>query len=267
MATRIDLVKDGEQTIWRYMDLPRFLSMLEHKRITLCRADRLPDQFEGSFTKKSIEEFRQKHNLDLGDWHRDVQTKIPQWSYVTCWHASESESEALWRIYGASSIAVTSTVVRLSTVIFESDEYHYFDADDPKQGGSLFWQGIRRVNYIDYKTEHPDLEEPVSPLCYKRKAFSYENEIRGIRQELPFVRSPFAVQIGPGVNGAAPPGPAVTWQLADMKQLITAVYVPPRAEPWVQELLRAVMNRYGLKDIPCRQSSLDDLPEFGVPRG
>jgi hypothetical protein len=160
---------------------------------------------------------------------------------------------------GRRTVAVRSTIVKLVTRVFNSDDYFVFPPTKEGEDGEVFWQGVRRVVYIDYKTAHPPLVEPVAPLCYKRKAFSYEQEVRGIRQMIPFDPS------RKWFNTQAQAGPSVVHVPADMKELITAVYVPPRAGTWVRDLLRAVMDRYELKETPCHQSSLDDLREFGVP--
>jgi hypothetical protein len=41
--------------IWRYLDFTKFVSMLEKKALFFVRADKLGDQFEGSFSKANLE--------------------------------------------------------------------------------------------------------------------------------------------------------------------------------------------------------------------
>lgn len=46
---------DPSATLWRYLDLPKYLSMLESNALFFCRLDMLNDPFEGSRTKITIE--------------------------------------------------------------------------------------------------------------------------------------------------------------------------------------------------------------------
>ena len=40
--------EDVEAKIWRYLDLAKFLAMIEKKTLFFCRIDKLGDPFEGS---------------------------------------------------------------------------------------------------------------------------------------------------------------------------------------------------------------------------
>ncbi len=67
----------------RYLDLPRFVSFLLTQSLYLCRSDRFPDRFEGSFTpatkslieraykKKNIKGF-QKKKLTLAYYYMEI---------------------------------------------------------------------------------------------------------------------------------------------------------------------------------------------------
>jgi len=44
-----------EIPIWRYIDLPRFMSMLEDQALQFSRADRMWDTFEGSLSEPSLD--------------------------------------------------------------------------------------------------------------------------------------------------------------------------------------------------------------------
>jgi hypothetical protein len=45
--------------------------------------------------------------------------------------------------------------------------------------------------------------------------------------------------------------------------LIEAVYLAPSSPAWLLEVIDETMRRFDLGGIPCRQSTLDELPEFG----
>jgi len=231
------------------------LSLLERRSLHLCRGDRLGDPFEGSFTQGSLDAFRVQQGTEFRDDHRRYWTLAPRWSYVSCWHLAEAESAALWAIYGGrNAIAVKSTVDRLRAAIPELET---------REGDVLVSQGVRRVIYIDYRATHPHLNDLMGPLCYKRLAFSYESEIRAIRQELRSVESS-SRSGGRALDAGAPPGILGREMPVTLRDMISAIYVAPRAPAWYLQIVQAVIRRYDLNDLQCHQSSLDELPEFGL---
>jgi hypothetical protein len=127
--------------IWRYMDLAKFVSMLQHNGLFFPKASLLGDPFEGSTPKMNrqiwhlIRQLRQttpevpflSQFKDLTDDHitsiinnssdhrRDMIDKF----LVNSWHMNEHESTAMWKIYTAANEAIciqtTYEKLRLST--------------------------------------------------------------------------------------------------------------------------------------------------------
>lgn len=150
-------------------------------------------------------------------------------------------------------MAIRSTVGTLQAIFPEFTK---------REGDTLVNQAVRSVQYIDYRTEHPFLNDVMGPLCYKRRAFAYEQEIRVIRQELPSVPvndrpNGRAIQMGP------PPEQRGVAIPVDLTTLIEAVYLIPASPAWILDVVAEAMRRFDLGGIPCRQSSLDELPDFG----
>lgn len=225
----------SETILWRYLDLAKLLAMLHHAGLYCTRADQLDDPFEGRFSTRSVEAFRQTYNLtakQAQSW-ADVVRTIPRNSYLTCWHESEVESVALWRLYG-QSIALRSTFGRLRA--FLPDHYH-----------------IDRVTYISsYDTDGPDINPSVGPLLCKRSAFSHEREVRGISQ--------YHTRVGgvevPAQSSAFLPGEYVK---GDLNDLVERVVVAPGAPPWYYDTVYHVTEKYGLLS-HCLRSDLDLPP-------
>ena len=46
--------KDTDASAWRYLDLPKYLSMLDSQALFFCRLDKLGDPFEGSLPRANI---------------------------------------------------------------------------------------------------------------------------------------------------------------------------------------------------------------------
>jgi hypothetical protein len=109
--------------IWRYIDLTRFLSLLEDRALYFARADQLGDAFEGSFPKTNreqrpvrykeiIEKYEEKKlsvtfpggacRTSFLEIQAFIHEWLCQWTFVNCWHINDSESAAMWRLYGLS---------------------------------------------------------------------------------------------------------------------------------------------------------------------
>src|SRR4029078_2416019 len=110
--------------IWRYLDLPKLLYILDRGCLYLSRADQLGDPFEGSITPGSIATFRGSLDDEYVERMRSYTNRLREWSYVSCWHLSDVESAALWRIYSHSpgGIAIQTRVNKLLEVFPEKIE-------------------------------------------------------------------------------------------------------------------------------------------------
>lgn len=107
----------ADAVLWRYLDFPKFVSMLKEGALWFSRADLLGDPLEGSFTQareierqlllknppdgRTGEELEEvfRHNARIAS---DARLKV----YINCWHAGSHESMALWRGYGGGPYAV-----------------------------------------------------------------------------------------------------------------------------------------------------------------
>ncbi|MEZ5384033.1 MAG: hypothetical protein R3F13_00820 [Prosthecobacter sp.] len=235
--------------------MAKFLSLLRNRSIFLCRADLFDDVFEGTFTKGSLQE----QEIESGSKFPDELVDMARWivcrSYVSCWHVSSVESAALWKIYAGSdgAIAMKSSIRALKECFPDKIERH---------GNSIVNQSIRSVQYIDYRTAHPYLNDLAGPLCYKRQAFRFEQEIRVIRQELPTVPSKNRPNGKTILLGPAPDEKGLEIQV-NIERLIDTVYLAPSSPSWMLPTIRDTLKNFGMGNINCQQSSLDELPEFG----
>ncbi len=143
----LNLSTPDSQEVWRYMDLAKFLAMLQKGGLYLSRADQFSDPFEGATGLASRqarwEEFYLKFFRDLvvtpppgaapvqmssDDIEREAQrllqdirrvSKESRNLLVSCWHGGTGESEALWRLYSPPSsvgVAIKTSVGRLWTL-------------------------------------------------------------------------------------------------------------------------------------------------------
>jgi hypothetical protein len=209
--------------LWRYMDLPRFVAVLSAQQLLLTRADLLVDVFEGTVTALAESSAERLSS----DWaFEDKQTRITMRNqvYVSCWHANNSESEGMWRLYCGprEGIAFRTSYQRL-------------------KGALPLGAYIGELAYIDFETdrEYMNYRDPLLPFILKRIEFQYEREVRVIawRNELLWCS-------GVPIEEIDPHGPevfGVRWQIEDvLEQIIVSPYAPR----WYRDVVEAVLDRF-----------------------
>lgn len=226
--------------IWRFMDLPKFLSVLQSKTLYFARADQFDDPFEGArgntgeedlyvvalaealreemgTAGKSVEKSLSDARTIIDTWKKiGFDTNHMYQNYISCWHQNDVESDAMWRLYTrdlTQGVAIQSTCGRLR----DSFVREYLR-------GPIT---IAPVEYIDYSLP---LGLSDNPCWFKKKAFEHENEIRTV------------IMFDYPSEEKAPKG----WQLPiDPAVLIENLYISPTAQPWFVELVKDVVGKYG----------------------
>lgn len=222
--------------LWRYMDLPRYLSLISSGSLYFSRIDLLGDPFEGSVTKQTVEE--RERLLDslraepmvVKGLTAEQMEEFFVWShrgrlkdvYASCWHMAAYESAAMWRLYGGEreSLAIRTTYSTLAEML-------------PRECI------LGCVNYVDYDTDLIPEDNVLSALMHKRHSFSHEREVRALYWNVPpapdepvglyHVDNPQGIQIP-----------------VDVGKLIEVVHVSPTSAAWFADLVRDVSGHYGL---------------------
>jgi len=123
---------DSKESVWRYMSLDKFVSLLQRRALFFCRSDRFEDRFEGSYPRgASIEDALAQMDVTfIGDPDLPKRRELAEQMLrsrrqsreaflVSCWHINEHESTAMWKLYAQSNngIAIKSTVGKLKDSI------------------------------------------------------------------------------------------------------------------------------------------------------
>jgi hypothetical protein len=202
--------------VWRYMDIAKLVSMLTSKAIYLTRIDRFSDPYEGTTTSNAAAGIAQflkavdsandaSHVLKMIDTARSE-------LFVSCWHANEHESEAMWRLYcgDAGGVAIQSTYLSL----LEAIRWH----------AGVY---IGAVRYIDYKTTAFPDANAYYPAMHKRASFMHEREVRLVKLH------PLPIQGEQDVEMSIP---------VDLDRLCKAIYVAPSAPGYYFDAVKAIVN-------------------------
>jgi hypothetical protein len=187
-------IPDNTAVLWRFMDFTKFVSLLKTNSLFFTRSDKFEDPFEGAkgllknkpkwdkfykdFFIQSIKTVPGGGGLNKTEKEllseakkllaqiNSIGEKQVKETFVNCWHESDFESEAMWKLYTSSldqGIAIRTTYKRL---------YNSLNCNPSIQ--------IGRINYIDFSSNFAGINEA---FWYKRKSFEHEKEVRAIYSE------------------------------------------------------------------------------------
>lgn len=248
--------------IWRYMNFTKFVALLETRSLFFVRVAHLADTFEGSFPVSQPPVDRVLGLLPPGVFPEGATVNVTpspylldfwkfmrNWAMVSCWHAVEHESAAMWNLYAPTDagVAIRSTVKRLRQALgpplpplngfFGGDRYH-----------------LGMIEYIDFSSSHIPTTNVVAQFFRKRRSFEHEHELRALFERYPITtdRCPDYTQ-KPADHGQYIP--------VDLTTLICDIRVAPQAPSWFSQLVSTVTARYGIDVVP-QQSDLDAEPFY-----
>lgn len=238
----LDKPSDNE-TVWRYMDLARYLSLLQSSALHFARADQMSDRWEGSFGEKNLQlrpQLYGEHYEQMFANRASERRSIIEGVHMNCWHLSEVESAAMWDIYQREGrgVAVRSTWGNLKESIRSEREVY----------GA-------RVKYVDYRNSFIPEGIIFDAFMHKRESFSHEREVRLIMLTGRTIPHPTE----PGARMSIGPEDPVLRVEVDLSELISAVYVAPDAPDWILDVVQAVTTQYGFTH-PVHQSDLATDP-------
>lgn len=228
-------VPERSSSLWKYMDFVKYVSLLSKRALYFCRADYLGDDFEGAYglaSKKSnwdnqvLEFFKNaianppkghkciynQHEIQskakslLSDFEKG-RTKQREFTFISCWHENEHESEAMWRLYSC----YMKNVVAIRT-------NHGCLYESLGKNPSI---DIGRVKYIDFSKQYAGND----PFWRKQKSFEHEREVR-------------AIIIDRECNGK---GKFIS---CDIDKLILEVRISPEAPKWFLDITNDLNKKY-----------------------
>jgi hypothetical protein len=273
--TTVDATGD-DTTIWRYMDLPKFVWMLAKRDLWFTKAAEFRDDPYEGFCKAEHREFpsdeygpgptilpgRFKGGSQIEISPERLFAELSYLSAETCRNARDHlyvnswclapESMAMWQIYGslAQGIAVTSSVgqyQRAAKFNFGPEQYRFGRVEYHDDIESC--EDIRRDFRTGSTPMSSNLWDSVLRLGFhKRVCYKYENEWRAALYQ----------DFRPGVSGV---------HIAfDLEQLISGVYVGPQAEEFFFDAVSSIMDKFLLRK-PLERSALLNPPAAAAQPG
>jgi hypothetical protein len=172
VCLEIDSDLSKSQKLWRYMNLSKFVSLIEKNALWLSRADTFRDKHEGRFPdemKKIIEKAYEGFGEDDTSVVKDAddfQDYLLKNTFLSCWHKNDEENMVMWEIYGRDNkaLAIQTTVEAMKNSVDSSD----------LSGHSLI---LKSVTYRQ-TDEIPGVLRYEDCFFIKRPHFSFEEEVR-----------------------------------------------------------------------------------------
>lgn len=233
---------EDDTSIWRYMDLGKFLSLIQTTQLWFSHTSKFDDPYEGRYSKEVAEEIQQEKlgieetsEEDTGFFIEDDAD-----DYVTCWNRKENQSVALWELYneGNNGVAIKTTVGGLKRSIVELPED---EIDHQMEFG--------KVKY------HVTGEEPrgyYAPIFTKRDIFEFEKEYRAVLtvfdslDDVDIEDVKFVPDVGISLE-------------VELNDLINEVYISPGASSYLVDVVERLQSDYGL-DFSIEKSTVFDHP-------
>lgn len=268
----------GSTKLWRYVSLDKFVDLLSTSELFFSPLASFAqtDPFEGylpsvaldayaSISRKYVEDLERSHQQlaiyranqefplteeeivklrasadDLRTSLRRLLPAIAKTIMVNCWYASDSESEAMWRLYAENgkAVAIETTFDALNEAI-QMRDYPALVHIYPVKYLDFFDPALKPLDCV--------VEGHLAPLL-KRRSYEHEREVRA-----------FIVKMAPDPRAGADVGfwqPTSIRLPVDVKTLVRAVHISPYAkDPFASSVVK-VSEAFGLDSGLVRPSKL-----------
>jgi len=199
---------NNETIIWKYMDMWKFLDLIESKELYLNRADLFDDNYEGRYPGKD----------QISNELSKFDIKLKNKRFLTCFSECAIENFSMWKIYTNDlyGIAIKTNIKNLIDSMKN-------DTNDVMIG---------RVEYLNTEKSYIINFENTQVLknyFTKRKYFEYEREIR--------ILSGLVINVN-DIKGLR--------IKVDINTLIDEIYISPFSTDNIKNLIELKLNDIGL---------------------
>lgn len=266
--------------LWRYTDLPKFLELLTSGTLWLTNAEVLArdDPYEGlpgpvQFPHRmwrTIEEVPEPlrrqilamrsrgsdgtpeaifRSWFMGEEQRCIMSRSGRRDYyISCWHAANHESAAMWKIYGSpgAGVAIVTNGGRLESALAGNSE-------DLNLGA---------VRYQDPAVFQIGTANAYDTLMIKRASYAYEQEVRLVHWHTGefhdalenFSWNEETMRFDDLIEDVRPLRSGMSLA-CEIDVLIERVIVSPFAPPWYSQMIERLRDRLGCR-FPVQDSKL-----------
>jgi hypothetical protein len=217
-----------DTVLWRYLDLLRFMEIIQRRKLWFSSASKFEDPLEGTWTDGELNQVNELYGREEAKAWLSGSLKERAAIYVNCWRQGSNESMAMWDIYGknGASVAIKSTVGLLKKALTnERNDIH-----------------IARVQYVDPRRLSM-ANGPLMLCSRKSSSYEHENEVRVLVFGRCYIDQQGRSLITGGDFDPAtlPSGIEIDFE---PHRFITEAVVGPREQARMHRLIEDVLNRY-----------------------
>lgn len=250
----LEASKINDTIISRYMPFGRFVDMCRNG-LFVSNANRFDDRWEGLLaiialiSKIPDKEIRERGKVIKSNF------------FVSCWHKSEEESMAMWKLYGkgANSICVETRMGHLINCCLEYCKLHQshniylteqqyispFSEDLGSIKPRFIWDYWESENINPKNCKYNLLSvKTLQGLAFKHEGYSYEKEIRLICDTFTRGGEDFTINKARGIR------------IGLSKDFFKRVILSPEASAVLLSKAKKVLDRYKYKDTQIKMSAL-----------
>lgn len=230
--------------IARYLDLVKFISLIQTKKIYFARLDKFEDHYEGTVPELSVQDFKhwytnftKKNLLDIIKTNvedhveqalldqKNAEEKYKKLVCVSCWNRYDAESYALWKIYSdlSKGVMITTNIQKIISAFKNTNEEIQ----------------VSEIKYLDYKKDKMKMGNMNYPIIHKNIHYDYEKEIRLI------FKVPF--ESGLNYNWSKEENEYGKYIDLDIDELIDEVIISPKAPKWFYEVISNLLQTYKIE--------------------
>lgn len=252
----------SEQTLFKYMDLEKFLSLIVRNEICFCNQKGLKeiDPYEGAIIKSElIQEYMARTLLEYckrQDKFDFINIETPNKNikidinnienykiyddgifYIDCWHINQYESLAMWRVFSnnRNSIAINTTKDKLIKSIKENDKNIYLEKvsyNDLTLDKKIIGNPVGEIRLDKYRTLHIKSGDYFNwtintGLLRKAKYYEYEHELRLYFEDRDNDEQVKFIKV-------------------DLNSLIDEIIISPDCDEWFVNILNDVLKKYSI---------------------
>jgi hypothetical protein len=230
----------SNELLWKYFKPERFITTLSDGKIYFASANQFDDPFEGAV---AVQTTHQQIDPRYSEMESTEQAffQLKRLTKISCWHRSEYESDAMWKLYAGAhkGVAICTTPDRMQKA------FKPFRLK-PEYGIEDLWAGS--VDYVDLTQVRMRGAGMLSRFFFKHRAFEWEREFR------------LAISVRTAEEFAVSVPPDGIFVEVDLKVLIDRIVLGSTTTSDERELISDHVAQAGLED----RLELSSL--LGVPR-
>jgi hypothetical protein len=159
--------EDQDVAIWRFMDMEKFRDLITTEELYFCRADLFKnDEREGLPPERYLPALLGLNPFVLRDrqtlnHHLGSLAQFRESFYISCWHLFRSETDAMWKEFGADGVAICTRYRLLKSALDAMTDRAF-------------------IGLIRYGEQHLGGENLFSFITTKRAGYEGEKEVRAM---------------------------------------------------------------------------------------